>query len=100
MADTPQDTAAKAKADAEAKAAAAKAKAAATVADDEAEESVNPNETVPGGLYVRGATLKGGKLYGGHIGDADGNILAEFKDKEVNTGDPRDGHKPKDDDAA
>lgn len=61
-------------------------------------EDVNPSETVPGGRFIRGTTYKGGKHYGGHIGDANGKILAVFGPKQENTGRIEDGKPPTDDD--
>lgn len=93
---------AKAKADLDARAKsdiAAKAKAGEPAEPDVPDDDTppNPSETVPGGRYVRGARLVGSKLYGGHVGDAHGRVLATFKPTQINTGDPADGKPPGED---
>jgi hypothetical protein len=46
-----------------------------------------PDETVPGGAYIRGGFLaEDGQHYGGQIVDSEGEVLEEFADDEVNPG--------------
>lgn len=62
------------------------AKAAAAAVDD-GDEAPKLDETQhPGGVYVVGATRKGGKHFGGKVVNAVGETLAEFDDKQENTG--------------
>lgn len=56
---------------------------------DESEPVPKPDETIPGGAYIQGGTRKKGKHYGGRVVDAEGKVLAEFADNEVNTGKPK-----------
>lgn len=53
-----------------------------------------PSEIVEGGRYMRKTKFLKGQHHGGEIVNAHGEQLAWFKDDEVNTGDPADGHKP------
>jgi hypothetical protein len=47
----------------------------------------------PGGAFIRGATFDedAGKHFGGHVADAEGNVLAYFDEDQENTGNPEDG---------
>jgi hypothetical protein len=53
-----------------------------------------PSEMVPGGRFLQGTRMQGGKHYGGRIVDANGRVLATFDDKAENTGNPAHGEKP------
>jgi hypothetical protein len=57
------------------------------------------DETVPGGNYVRGAKFNAQTeiLTGGQIVNAEGEVLDDFADNEVNPGVPRAGKKAKKD---
>jgi hypothetical protein len=46
-----------------------------------------PDETVPGGRYIRGARVAAdGKHYGGQVVNSEGEVLESFDDKAENTG--------------
>ena len=81
----------------------AKAKPAAPPVQEEEEEQedpyansvyTGPSEIVEGGQYIRKARMVGVKLYGGEIADANGKVLAVFKNDQVNTGRVEDGTPP------
>jgi hypothetical protein len=63
--------------------------------DEEVADMPKVNETVPGGKYIRGARLAAdGNHYGGEIVNAEGEVLATFGPKDVNTGEVEDGTPP------
>jgi hypothetical protein len=50
------------------------------------DEGEKLDETIPGGVYVEGGTVKGGKRYGGRIVNAEGEVLHTVGDREENKG--------------
>jgi hypothetical protein len=59
--------------------------------------SDQPQWEIPGGRYIRGGRFdeQTGRHHGGEVVDAEGNVLATFKDDQENTGNPDDGTRPK-----
>lgn len=72
---------------------------ASTVTQEPERDSNSPYESPsefkePGGVFIVGAKLKGNKLYGGRVVNAQGELLATFKNDQENTGRVEDGEKP------
>jgi hypothetical protein len=58
---------------------------AAPAAPEDEGRAARADETVPGGMYMKGTTVKGGKHYGGFLVNAEGKVLKAFKPEEENT---------------